>query len=63
VPLKAAALQFPLAHPAVASVLCGVRSAEEIDEDERLFRTPIPTDLWAELKRDGLLREDAPTPT
>ena len=63
VPLKVAALQFPLAHPAVASVLCGVRSAEEIDEDERLFRTPIPADLWAELKRDGLLREDAPTPT
>jgi D-threo-aldose 1-dehydrogenase len=47
----------------VACVLCGGRAAAESAEDERLFRTPIPGDLWAELKRDGLLREDAPTPT
>jgi D-threo-aldose 1-dehydrogenase len=62
VPIKAAALQFPLAHPAIASVLCGVRSAQEIEEGERLFRTPIPADLWAELKHESLLRADAPTP-
>jgi D-threo-aldose 1-dehydrogenase len=42
--------------------LCGVRSPQEIDEDERMFRIPIPSGLWDELKAEGLLRSDAPTP-
>jgi D-threo-aldose 1-dehydrogenase len=63
VPLKAAAIQFPLGHPAVATILTGVRSKEEYQENERLFRHPIPDDLWAELKAEGLLAEDAPVPT
>jgi D-threo-aldose 1-dehydrogenase len=49
VPLAAAALQFPLRHPAVASVLVGARSAREVSEDVRLFSQPLPDELWDEL--------------
>jgi aryl-alcohol dehydrogenase-like predicted oxidoreductase len=49
VPLAAAAIQFPLRHPAVTSVLVGARSATEIEEDARLLEVAIPDDLWAEL--------------
>ena len=62
VPLKAAALQFPLAHPAIATVLTGVRSAAEFEENERLFRHQIPDDMWQELKAEGLLAEEVPVP-
>jgi D-threo-aldose 1-dehydrogenase len=60
VPIKAAAIQFPAAHPAVAAVLCGARSAEELEENDRMFRFPIPPALWEELKREGFLALDAP---
>jgi D-threo-aldose 1-dehydrogenase len=49
VPLKAAALQFPHRHPAVATVLTGARTPDELIENERLFSLPLPTDLWADL--------------
>jgi D-threo-aldose 1-dehydrogenase len=49
VPLQAAALQFPLGHPAVACVLVGCRSPEEIAEDMRLFELELPPGLWEEL--------------
>jgi D-threo-aldose 1-dehydrogenase len=62
VPLAAAAVQFPLGHAAVATVLCGVRSPQEIEEDDRLAREDIPAALWDELKAEGLLRADAPVP-
>jgi D-threo-aldose 1-dehydrogenase len=62
VPLKAAALQFPFGHPAIATVLTGVRSAAEFQENERLFRQPIPNELWRDLKTEGLLAEEAPVP-
>jgi D-threo-aldose 1-dehydrogenase len=62
VPLTAAALQFPLAHPAVASVLLGVRSVAELEQNLELSRLPIPGDLWPELKSEGLLPQEAPTP-
>jgi len=62
VPLKAAALQFPIAHPCVAAVLTGTRSRVELDENARLFDLPIPGDLWQELKAEGLLADDSPTP-
>jgi D-threo-aldose 1-dehydrogenase len=62
VPLKAAAVQFPLAHPAVASLVAGVRQVEHLDEYSRLMRWPIPADLWSELKAEGLLAIEAPTP-
>ena len=61
-PLKAAALQFPLAHPAVASLLLGARSVAELEENVALLRLELPGDLWDELRREGLLPEDAPTP-
>jgi D-threo-aldose 1-dehydrogenase len=63
VALKAAALQFPLAHPAVACVLTGARSAAEVEENARLFTTPVPRALWDDLRAAGMLAGDAPTPT
>jgi aryl-alcohol dehydrogenase-like predicted oxidoreductase len=49
VPLAAAAVQFPLRHPAVSSVLVGARSPAEIEEDVRLLELRIPEELWGEL--------------
>lgn len=62
VPLAAAALQFPLAHPAVASVIPGARSAAEITANIAHMAHPIPAEFWAELKEAGLIRADAPVP-
>jgi D-threo-aldose 1-dehydrogenase len=50
VPLKAAALQFPLRHPVVATVLTGARMPDEIEENARLFATTIPDALWRDLE-------------
>ena len=60
--LPAAALAFPLAHPAVVSVCVGARSAAQIRRNAALYREAIAPDLWSELKAEGLLREDAPVP-
>jgi D-threo-aldose 1-dehydrogenase len=49
VDVKAAALQFPLRHRAIASVLTGCRSVAELEENVRLFEAPIPDALWKEL--------------
>jgi D-threo-aldose 1-dehydrogenase len=62
VPLPAAALQFPLAHPAVAAIIPGPRSVAEFAENLDLLRRPIPPALWDELRAAGLLHEAAPTP-
>lgn len=62
VPLPAAALQFPLGHPLVASVIPGAFSPAHITTNLEHMRWPIPADLWAELKHERLIREDAPTP-
>lgn len=62
VPLPAAALQFPLAHPAVASVIPGARSAAEITANIAYLAHPIPAALWVEMKEAGLIRADAPVP-
>lgn len=62
VALKAAAVQFPLAHPAVVSIVAGVRRVDHLDEYPVLFRSAIPSDLWAELRSEKLLPADAPTP-
>ena len=62
VPLAAAALQFPLGHPAVAAVIPGVRSPEETEKNLSLFQTPIPEGLWSDLRGEGLLHADAPAP-
>jgi len=62
VPIKAAALQFPLAHPAIASILSGATTPEEVAENVALLQVPIPSDFWNELRADGLLPHTAPTP-
>ncbi len=62
VPLKAAALQFPLHHRCVASVIPGTRSPAELAENLRMLHTPIPTEFWGELKSRGLIDREAPTP-
>jgi len=62
VPLPAAALQFVLAHPAVASVIPGPATPEEARANVAAMRHPIPDELWSELKDARLLRADAPTP-
>ncbi|MGO9931605.1 MAG: aldo/keto reductase [Steroidobacteraceae bacterium] len=61
-PLAAAALQFPLAHPQVASVIPGLCSAHHVQLTAKLYETNIPTMFWQQLKREGLLRADAPIP-
>lgn len=61
-PLAAAAVQFPLAHPRVCSVLIGPRTISELDTDLSLFEVEIPPQLWADLRREGLLDPDIPTP-
>lgn len=62
VPLMAAAIQFPLANPVVASVLTGVRSVAEIDQNVAMFQVPIPDAMWRDLRFEGLLPSEAPTP-
>jgi D-threo-aldose 1-dehydrogenase len=62
VPLPAAALQFVTAHPCIPSFIAGTRSVEQLKQNLDWFSYPIPSVFWDELKRQGLLREDAPTP-
>ena len=63
VPMAAAALQFPLAHPAVASVIPGMGRARLVEQTLKLFSTDIPDELWSALAEHELIREDAPTPS
>jgi D-threo-aldose 1-dehydrogenase len=58
----AAALQFPGAHPAVASVVCGLRSIAEVDSALDRMRTAVPAATWKALKDEGLLASGVPTP-
>jgi D-threo-aldose 1-dehydrogenase len=62
VPLVAAALQFPLAHPAVAAILPGPRNVDEFTANVKLLSYPIPPSLWADLRNAELLHPDAPIP-
>ncbi|WP_246143713.1 aldo/keto reductase [Actinacidiphila oryziradicis] len=62
IPMAAAAVQFPLAHPQVCSVLLGPRSLDELDMDLGLLSVDIPSALWADLRADNLIRPDAPCP-
>jgi D-threo-aldose 1-dehydrogenase len=62
VPLAAAALQFPRAHPAVTCVLTGVRSVAELQQNLELTELPLPSTFWKSLREHGLLPTDAPTP-
>lgn len=61
--LGAAALQFPLAHPVVVSVIPGARSPEETQNNLRWINEEIPDEFWQALKDDELIRPDVPTGT
>jgi D-threo-aldose 1-dehydrogenase len=63
VPLAAAALQFPMAHPAVAACVPGAHDATQLGKNVHWFGQLVPDELWAALKHHGLLAEQAPTPT
>ena len=62
VPLAAAALQFVVAHPAIPSFIAGTRTVEQLQQNLAWFSHPIPKAFWSDLKTEGLLRADAPTP-
>lgn len=62
VPLIAAALQFPLMHPSVLSVIAGGRTPGEVRANHEVLGVAIPDALWGDLKAEGLMRQDAPTP-
>jgi len=62
VPLAAAALQFPLAHPAVAAVIPGFANAAEVRSGVEHFQMPIPDSLWSDLRTEGLTDTRAPVP-
>ena len=62
VPLPAAAIQFPLAHPQVSAIIPGAHKPEYIPSNLQNYQVRIPHDLWDALKSENLLRKDAPTP-
>jgi D-threo-aldose 1-dehydrogenase len=63
VPLAAAALQFPLAHPAVVSVIPGLSSASRVETTVAQMQFNIPTEFWLALQNAGLLSPNVPVPT
>ncbi|MEV5236042.1 aldo/keto reductase [Streptomyces pseudogriseolus] len=62
VPLPAAAMRFPLHHPAVAGVVVGMRSADEVRRNTEAYGTKIPAQLWSDLRGEGLLDTRVPVP-
>ncbi|HSA83029.1 MAG TPA: aldo/keto reductase [Geminicoccaceae bacterium] len=60
--LATAALQFPLAHPAISALIPGAVSRAEVLQNVSHLRVDVPADLWAELKHEGLLHGQAPVP-
>lgn len=62
VPLRAAALQFPLAHPALAAVIPGAKSPAEVEDNRRMMAWSIPADFWQELRAERLIDPAAPVP-
>jgi D-threo-aldose 1-dehydrogenase len=62
VPIKAAGVQFSLAHPASAAVIPGASRPERIAEDRAALTATIPGDFWHELRAQGLVAADAPLP-
>ena len=62
VPMRAAALQFLLAHPAVAAVIPGAATPAEVADNARMLSVSISADLWRELQHERLLQDGAPIP-
>jgi D-threo-aldose 1-dehydrogenase len=62
VSMPAAALQFPLAHPQVVSVIPGMSTPREVAQAIAWQKMKIPTDFWDDLREHGLLGSDAPVP-
>ena len=62
VKLAEAALRFPLSHPAIVSVIPGGQSPSEVRRNAEMLHAKIPAALWRDLKSQGLMRADAPTP-
>jgi D-threo-aldose 1-dehydrogenase len=62
VPLRAAALQFPLAHPAVDIVVSGAQRAGQWSDAVRMIAHPIPQAFWRHLRHTGLIPPEAPLP-
>jgi D-threo-aldose 1-dehydrogenase len=62
VSLQAAALQFPLAHPAVVSVIPGMAHPAEVAQNIAAMQESVPSSLWTDLKADGLIEGSAPVP-
>ena len=62
VELGAAAMQFPLFHPALCSVIPGALSSAEVKQNIARLSAKIPVELWSELKREKLIDANAPTP-
>ena len=62
VSLPAAALQFPLAHPAVASIIPGATRPDEVTQNIVSLQAPIPAAFWSDLKTERLIDPAAPTP-
>jgi D-threo-aldose 1-dehydrogenase len=60
--LQAAALQFPLGHSAIAAVIPGMKSVEEVQQNQANMAMNIPSDFWAELKDREIIDPDSPTP-
>ena len=60
VPLKAAAIQFGLLHPSVASTIPGPRNSDEVQDNIEMLNVKIPSELWKELKRQDLINQSCP---
>ncbi len=60
VPLRAAAMQFPLAHPAAVSVMTAARTVAQLEDTLAMFTLDIPTALWDDLAAEGLVRGPLP---
>ena len=62
IPIKAAALQFSLAHPASAAIIPGASKPERIAEDHAALGTAVPDDFWSDLRKEKLVCLEAPLP-
>ena len=62
VPLAAAAIQFPLAHPSVAAVIPGAKTPTEVRQNQIHLTTAVPSAVWDDMRSEGLLDAEAPTP-